>query len=585
MGKFRTALATAMVGFTLATQPAAAEVPPPSVAAPTGPPAPDISRTATPDTVDSDEQQAGQPEREAAEKPKGGNDRQAIQGDPIAKPPLAPGKKAGSEDATKRRASDKKPKKTAAKKNGKKASGGIAPKATPPVAPPPSNPAPTTLLDLSPVPSVVCTDVPGAPRGLLPIYQAASERYRLGPQGPGILASINLIETRFGELNHVTSYAGAQGWMQFMPGTWAAYGVDADGDGKADPYNPHDAIFSAANYLSASGAPEDWYGAIFAYNRADWYVAEVLAKAGCYGTIEGGVFSLVPKMPALHCEPARPRKLRIPPRYLTAFEKAAGRYELGKRGVWALAAVARLESDFGRGMTRKDMRERGPLGIDKAIWTEFGVDGDGDNRIRPASPADSASTLARMIWSVGDLRQGIFNHNQAAWYVEAVMGEVERIKGDCKVSRVSWPLALPEPATGIAGINWDNLDLTRDSQREDILSGRLDPRLLNLLAVITQNHRVMITSVQTDHSMLTSSGNVSNHYHGRAIDIAMVDGVSCTNTSPAAPCATLGRALTLLPLDQRPTELIYCHDLDGPNGPAFAMADHCDHIHAGYYGY
>ena len=575
MGRLRTALATTMVGFTLATQTAAAEVPPPTPVEPTqtAPPGPSVGAgpLATGPTGSTGPTQS----------------REAIPADPITTP-RAEGPAAGSEKAgagkkatgksqwgrtDKRQA--KRPQATGGKQVGE---------ATAPAPVAPTVPDASALLDLSPVPSVVCTDAPAAPRGLLPIYQAASDRYKLGPQGPGILASINLIETRFGELNHVTSYAGAQGWMQFMPGTWAAYGVDADGDGKADPYNPRDAIFSAANYLSASGAPDDWYGAIFAYNRADWYVADVLAKAGCYGSMHGGVFSLIPKMPQFECRPARPKRLRVPSAYMQAFEEAAGRYDLGKRGVWALAAVARLESDFGRGMPREDMHRRGPLGIDPAIWREFGVDGDGDGRIRRSNPADSAATLARSIWSVGDLRQGIFNHNQAAWYVEAVFREVDRLAGDCKVTRVSWPIAFPE-VTAPNEINWDNLDLVRESQRTDILSGRLDPRLINLLAVITQNHRVTITSVQTDHSMHTTSGNVSNHFYGRAIDIAAVDGVSCTDTAVGAPCDTLGRALTLLPLDQRPTELIYCHDLDGPAGPAFAMADHCDHIHAGYHGY
>jgi membrane-bound lytic murein transglycosylase B len=41
--------------------------------------------------------------------------------------------------------------------------------------------------------------------------------------------------------------------MQFMPATWKAYGVDANGDGKKDPYNPVDAIFAAARYLKAAG--------------------------------------------------------------------------------------------------------------------------------------------------------------------------------------------------------------------------------------------------------------------------------------------------------------------------------------------
>ena len=51
-----------------------------------------------------------------------------------------------------------------------------------------------------------------------------------------------------------------------MPATWAAYGVDADGDGRKDPNAPADAVFAAARDFAASGAPGDWYRAIFAYN-------------------------------------------------------------------------------------------------------------------------------------------------------------------------------------------------------------------------------------------------------------------------------------------------------------------------------
>ena len=93
-----------------------------------------------------------------------------------------------------------------------------------------------------------------------------------------MLAAINGVETAFGTNLNVSS-AGAVGWMQFMPETWGGYGVDANGDGVADPYNPEDAIFAAARYLRAAGTPADTYGAVFAYNHADWYVAEVLANA------------------------------------------------------------------------------------------------------------------------------------------------------------------------------------------------------------------------------------------------------------------------------------------------------------------
>jgi murein DD-endopeptidase MepM/ murein hydrolase activator NlpD len=71
--------------------------------------------------------------------------------------------------------------------------------------------------------------------------------------------------------------------MQFMPATWQEWGVDADHDGYANPYSPQDAIFAAARYLDASGASRDLPGAIFAYNHADWYVAEVLMRARLLG--------------------------------------------------------------------------------------------------------------------------------------------------------------------------------------------------------------------------------------------------------------------------------------------------------------
>jgi membrane-bound lytic murein transglycosylase B len=70
--------------------------------------------------------------------------------------------------------------------------------------------------------------------------------------------------------------------MQFMPGTWKAYGLDASGDGKADPYDPKDAIFSAANYLRASGATSNLAGAVYAYNHSQRYVQTVLQLAEAY---------------------------------------------------------------------------------------------------------------------------------------------------------------------------------------------------------------------------------------------------------------------------------------------------------------
>ena len=82
------------------------------------------------------------------------------------------------------------------------------------------------------------------------------------------LASINLIETRMGRIRGDSS-AGAQGPMQFIPSTWAAYGNGGD----VNSY--HDSILAAARYLKAAGAPGDMDRAIFAYNHSAFYVAAV----------------------------------------------------------------------------------------------------------------------------------------------------------------------------------------------------------------------------------------------------------------------------------------------------------------------
>lgn len=97
-----------------------------------------------------------------------------------------------------------------------------------------------------------------------------------------VLAAINKIESNFGR-NMGPSSAGAVGWMQFMPDTWLRWGTDANGDGVSDPWNPDDAVFSAARYLAAAEGRTDISRAIFAYNHAQWYVDDVLELAALFG--------------------------------------------------------------------------------------------------------------------------------------------------------------------------------------------------------------------------------------------------------------------------------------------------------------
>ena len=113
------------------------------------------------------------------------------------------------------------------------------------------------------------------PSFLIPIYMQAGARFNVPWE---VLAAINSIESAYGS-NLNTSSAGAIGWMQFEPSTWKQYGMAVDGHSVPNPYDPRDAIFSAARYLAAAGAAHDISTAIYAYNHAGWYVSEVLARA------------------------------------------------------------------------------------------------------------------------------------------------------------------------------------------------------------------------------------------------------------------------------------------------------------------
>jgi hypothetical protein len=141
------------------------------------------------------------------------------------------------------------------------------------------------------------------PPRYLGLYRRAAARYGLDWS---ILAGIGKVECDHGRdpdpsctREGVVNPAGAGGPMQFLAATFAEYGVAPQG-GRPDRWTPADAIFSAANYLRASGAPRDYRRAIFAYNHAGWYVAEVEHWAALYrgpalstepndGEMEGGV--------------------------------------------------------------------------------------------------------------------------------------------------------------------------------------------------------------------------------------------------------------------------------------------------------
>src|SRR5918999_233256 len=162
--------------------------------------------------------------------------------------------------------------------------------------------SPTSSATSAPSPTAIA-DIPV---DYLVRYQDAAARFGVDW---AILAAIGKIECDHGRLPApgcnppgTVNRAGATGPMQFLGSTWRAgtppmtvpgigpptstkgegYATDGDGDGFADVWNSSDAIAGAARRLRANGAPSDYRRAVFAYNRADWYVDAVLAKAREY---------------------------------------------------------------------------------------------------------------------------------------------------------------------------------------------------------------------------------------------------------------------------------------------------------------
>ena len=122
----------------------------------------------------------------------------------------------------------------------------------------------------------VTTPVPGERATWVPLARKAAATCPGLPSS--VLVAIGHIESSLG-LQTWTSSAGAMGPMQFLPSTWAAYGVDGDGDGSRDIMNPVDAVHGAARLLCANGGgdPDRLASALWNYNHSDDYVRHVMA--------------------------------------------------------------------------------------------------------------------------------------------------------------------------------------------------------------------------------------------------------------------------------------------------------------------
>ena len=122
-----------------------------------------------------------------------------------------------------------------------------------------------------------------------------------------------------------------------------------------------------------------------------------------------------------------------------------------------------------------------------------------------------------------------------------------------------------------------NLELP-EAARADLASGKVDPRMVSMLTAVTKEHKVGLSVIITGHDQFTSGGSVSNHFVGRGIDIASVDGEIVRSNSIAA--RELSEAIADLPESIRPSEVGTPWSINAPG--FFTDSNHQDHLHIAY---
>ncbi|MGH2974961.1 MAG: lytic murein transglycosylase [Solirubrobacterales bacterium] len=499
------------------------------------------------------------------------------------------------------------------------------------------------------------------PPFLLPIYQACGTEYGIPWE---VLASINKIETGFGT-NMGPSTAGAMGWMQFLPSSWEAYGLDANGDGRKDPYNPVDAICAAAHLLKVSGGNSDLYSAIFSYNHADWYVQEVLSTARAYGKLppdlvgsltgltEGAHFPVAADASYADDLSARETLKRSTPeadkaysnaedvisssptqrginifahegapvvavndgsikaignsprlgKYIVLEDAYGNRYTYAELGQIVHAGGGILASNGARQplVNSEDLRPRLYALPERTAENQAG-DGE-DEGATPTLKVGSRVAGGAVIARVGTGSDGVDPHinfaiRPAGAGAEAIDPKpildgwklleataIYRANGKSAFGddlSVSGVLLLPKEALEKRVLSDKNLSIYQCG-REDIASGRIDRRILAVLEYLVSNgFQLTITALECGHSTYTTSGYVSEHSTGDAVDIAEIDGVPVTgHQGPGTLADALIKTVLRLQGTMQPHQVISLEDLPGET--SFALPDHYDHVHIGYY--
>jgi membrane-bound lytic murein transglycosylase B len=273
------------------------------------------------------------------------------------------------------------------------------------------------------------------------------------------------------------------------------------------------------------------------------------------------------------------------PRFLVSLYKQAGRHY---HVPWPiLAAINEIETDFGRNVAVSSAGATGWMQFMPATWRTYGVDADHNGVKDPDNPRDAIFAAARYLKASGaahDMRRAIFAYNHAGWYVDSILLRAERIAAhqgvrDRRLSRLFHAGQVRLERQVLA----DPRITLYACGREDIAAHRIDRRVLITLRFLAWSGlHPTVTSLECGHSVLTASGNVSEHSTGSAVDIAAINGIPILGNqgSGSVTEATIRELLTLRGA-MAPHQIISLMTFARADN-TFAMSDHADHIHVGF---
>jgi hypothetical protein len=303
----------------------------------------------------------------------------------------------------------------------------------------------------------------------------------------------------------------------------------------------------------------------------------------------------------------------VPPQLLPLYQAAAAEYGLP----WEiLAAINEVETRYGQDMGVSSAGAVGFMQFLPSTWEEWGRDADGDRRRDPDDPADAIFSAARYLHAAGageDLVRAIFAYNHSNAYVEQVVTRARELAGlDADQVTALTERALeqhrdlyqvggsPFFGAGVVDPTPGQVLLMTESQltrlvlkderidlyacgRRDVQAGRIDARVLATLLFLAESGlSVQVSSLECGHGLMTSSGNVSAHSHGAAVDIAAVNATPVAgHQGPGSITEEVLRRLVHLQGRMRPNQIISLMTIDRATN-TLAMADHADHIHVGF---